>query len=64
MQKTIDNILKKGLDCKYIIDIIIFIVPDELKEKMKMGELGKQFNIEQKMSLREKQKAKKLFEEE
>ena len=34
------------------------IVPDELKERMKESEMGKSFNIESKLSLREKQKAK------
>lgn len=41
-----------------------FIVPDEFKDRLKTSELGKELNIEQKMSLREKQKAKKRAEEE
>jgi hypothetical protein len=39
-------------------------VPDELKDRLKTSDIGKDLNIEQKMSLRDKQKAKKRAEEE
>ena len=45
-----------------LIDLIL--VPDEFKDRLKASEIGKGLNIEQKMSLREKQKAKKRAEEE
>jgi hypothetical protein len=42
----------------------LLLVPDEFKDRVKQSEIGKDLNIEQKMSLREKQKAKKRSEEE
>jgi hypothetical protein len=39
-------------------------VPEDLVEKMKQGNVGRDFKIEQKMSLREKQKAKRKAEDE
>jgi len=39
-------------------------VPEEFKDRLKQSEIGKDLNIEQKMSLREKQRAKKRAEEE
>ena len=42
----------------------LILVPDEFKDRVKQSEIGKDLNIEQKMSLREKQKAKKRSEEE
>lgn len=39
-------------------------IPEDLRDRMKSTELGKELDIEQKMSLREKQKAKKRAEEE
>jgi len=44
--------------------IYLILVPDEFKDRVKQSEIGKDLNIEQKMSLREKQKAKKRSEEE
>ncbi len=44
--------------------ISLILVPDEFKDRLKASEIGKGLNIEQKMSLREKQKAKKRAEEE
>ena len=44
--------------------ISLILVPDEFKDRLKASEIGKNLNIEQKMSLREKQKAKKRAEEE
>jgi hypothetical protein len=38
-------------------------LPDEFKEKVKSSTLMRDLNIEQKMSLREKQKAKKRAED-
>ena len=40
------------------------LVPEEFKDRLKQSEIGKDLNIEQKMSLREKQRAKKRAEEE
>jgi hypothetical protein len=57
----------KPLDVDMIVShfsLQLFIVPDELKDRLKSSEMGKDLNIEQKMSLREKQKAKKRAEEE
>ncbi len=48
--------------CKIVLFLII--VPDEFKERMKSSSLGKEFNIEQKMSIRERQKAKRHAEDE
>lgn len=39
------------------------VVPDDIKAKFKSGEFGKTLNLEQKLDLRERQKAKRLFEE-
>ena len=39
-------------------------MPEEFKDRLKQSEIGKDLNIEQKMSLREKQRAKKRAEEE
>ncbi len=44
--------------------ISLILVPDEFKDRLKASEIGKGLNIEQKLSLREKQKAKKRAEEE
>jgi len=38
-------------------------VPDELVDKLKQGNIGKDLNIDQKLSLREKQKAKRKAED-
>lgn len=43
IQSMISDALKKGFD-----------LPDELKDRMQSSEFGKGFDIEQKMSLREK----------
>jgi hypothetical protein len=49
---------------KFIFINPLSLVPDEFKDRVKQSEIGKDLNIEQKMSLREKQKAKKRSEEE
>lgn len=41
----------------------VSIVPDELREKMRQSQSGKDLKIEDKMSLREKAKSKKRIEE-
>lgn len=53
LQEMINEILKRGYDCK-THTIMYSVVPDELKDKMKTGVIGKQLEIDQKMSLREK----------
>jgi len=52
LQTIVDEANKNGLD-----------LPEELKAKMREGELGRQIKVESKLSLREKQKAKKAYEE-
>ena len=44
--------------------ISLILVPDEFKDRLKASEIGKGLNIEQKVSLREKHKAKTRAEEE
>lgn len=46
------------------LSLAIGLVPEELVDKMKQGNIGRDFKIEQKMSLREKQKAKRKAEDE
>lgn len=58
----------KHLDVVMTVIICMMItrnlVPEEFKDRLKQSEIGKDLNIEQKMSLREKQRAKKRGEEE
>lgn len=62
VQEMIDETLKRGLDCKNLPSPCL--VPEELVEKMKQGNVGRDFKIEQKMTLREKQKARRKAEDE
>jgi hypothetical protein len=59
----ISEALRRGHDCNKFSHLS-YLVPDEFKDRVKQSEIGKDLNIEQKMSLREKQKAKKRSEEE
>jgi hypothetical protein len=52
IQEMIQEVLKQGHD-----------LPDELRDKLKQSDLMRDLNIEQKMSLREKQKARKKAED-
>lgn len=40
-----------------LFHLILGLVPDDIKDKLKSSEIGRKLNIEQKMGLREKQKA-------
>jgi len=65
IQDMINEALRRGHDCNlFHLLLTLIIVPDELKDRLKTSDIGKDLNIEQKMSLRDKQKAKKRAEEE
>lgn len=55
--------LNKAMSVIFVL-LILTIVPEDLRDRMKQSDLGKTLNIEQKMSLRDRQKAKKRAEDE
>jgi hypothetical protein len=65
VQKMFNKVLKRGYDSMLTIEMnFIYLVPDEIKDRMKTGVIGKQLEIDQKLSLREKAKAKRKAEDE
>ena len=55
--------LNKAMSVIFVL-LIFTIVPEDLRDRMKQSDLGKTLNIEQKMSLRDRQKAQKRAEDE